>query len=201
MPERFIKQNQLLPLGFALIILLMAVVTSVGVLRVIQNNRLMEEVVTQNNVKVVLATKMYIAARERSVLLLQMIAHKDPFERDELFLKFNEMATRFVVALQELQKKNLDAKEIALLDEQMELTRNVVPVQLEIADLIAANEIESARTLLFQKAIPAQGQVLAMLRKILDYEQQSAEQAFDSAARKGMKLSIILFCWHRYSYY
>lgn len=194
MPEIFIKQNQLLPLGFALIILLMAIVTSVGVLRVIQNNRLMEEVVTQNNVKVSLATKMYIAARERSVLLLQMIAHKDPFERDELFLKFNEMATRFVVALQELEKKNLDAKEIALLDKQMELTRIVVPVQMEIADLIALDEIESARTLLFQKAIPAQGKVLAMLRKILDYEQQSAEQSFGKAARKADEtINYIIF--------
>lgn len=184
MPEKLTKQNQLLPMGFALIILLMVVATSVGVVRVIQNNRLMEEVVTQNNVKVSLATKMYIAARERSVILLQMMAHKDPFERDELFLKFNKMATRFIVARQELEKMNLDANEIALLDNQMELIRIVAPTQVEIADLIAANEIEPARVLLFQKAIPGQDKVLSMLRDILDYEQQSAERSFDSAARK-----------------
>lgn len=96
--ERFAKQHQLLPPGFALIILLMTVVTSVGVLRMTENNKPMEEVVTQNNAKVSLAANMYIAARERSVLLLQMLAHEDPFERDELFLKFNEMATRFIFA-------------------------------------------------------------------------------------------------------
>jgi hypothetical protein len=87
--KRFTKQNQLLHMGFALIILLMVVVTSVGVLRMIENNKLMEEVVTQNNVKVILARNMYITARERSVLLLQMLAHEDPFERDELYLTFN----------------------------------------------------------------------------------------------------------------
>jgi class 3 adenylate cyclase len=184
MPDIISKQNQLLPFGFALIILLMVVATSLGVAQVIQNNRLMEKVVTQNNVKVSLATKMYIAARERSVLLLQMMAHKDPFERDKLFLKFNEMATRFIVARKELEKMNLDKKEIALLDKQMELIRIVAPTQVEIADLIAADEIEPARILLFQQAIPGQDKVLSMLRDILDYEQQSAERAFDGAARK-----------------
>jgi class 3 adenylate cyclase/multisubunit Na+/H+ antiporter MnhF subunit len=184
MDENFTKQNQLLPLGFALIILLMVAATSFGVVRVIQNNRLMEEVVTQNNIKVSLATKMYIAARERSVLLLQMMAHKDPFERDGLFLKFNEMATRFILARQELEKMNLDAKEIALLDKQMELIRMVAPTQVEIADLIAADNLEPARVLLLHKAIPGQDEVLSMLRDILDYEQQSAERTFDSAARK-----------------
>ena len=182
--ERFVKQNHILPLGFALIILLMVVVASVGVLRMIGNNNLMEEVVTQNNVKVILARNMYIAARERSVLLLQMLAHEDPFERDELYLKFNKMATRFVVAREELGKKNLDEQEILLLKKQMEFTSFVVPIQVEIADFMAEDQIEAARALMFKKAIPAQENVLNSLKNILVYEQETAERAFDNASRK-----------------
>jgi class 3 adenylate cyclase/preprotein translocase subunit SecG len=182
--KRFIKQDRLLHMGFALIIILMVVVTSVGVLRMIENNKLMEEVVTQNNVKVILARNMYIAARERSVLLLQMLAHEDPFERDELYLTFNKMATRFIVARKELEQKNLDEQEILLLKKQMDLTRYVVPIQVKIADLMAEDKMEPARALMFEKAIPAQDDVLASLKNILDYEQKSAERAFGNASRK-----------------
>jgi class 3 adenylate cyclase/preprotein translocase subunit SecG len=182
--KRFIKQDRLLHMGFALIIILMVVVTSVGVLRMIENNKLMEEVVTQNNVKVILARNMYIAARERSVLLLQMLAHEDPFERDELYLTFNKMATRFIMARKELEQKNLDEQEILLLKKQMDLTRYVVPIQVKIADLMAEDKMESARALMFEKAIPAQDDVLASLKNILDYEQKSAERAFGNASRK-----------------
>ena len=183
MHEMHVKQNQLLPLGFAVIILLMLVMTSVSVIRMIENNKLMEEVVTQNNVKVRLATDMYLAARERSVLLLQMLAHEDPFERDELYLIFNEKATQFIEARKSLEQKNLDEQEIMLLKKQMDFTRFVVPIQVEIADLMAEDKIEHARGMLLQKAIPAQDNVLASLRNILDYEQKSAKRAFDNAAR------------------
>ena len=191
--KRFTKQNQLLHMGFALIILLMVVVTSVGMLRMIENNKLMEEVVTQNNVKVILARNMYITARERSVLLLQMLAHEDPFERDELYLTFNEMATRFIVARKELEQKNLDEQEILLLDKQMDLTRYVVPIQVKIADLMAEDQIEPARELMFEKAIPAQDDVLASLKNILDYEQKSAERAFVNASRKVDDTILFIF--------
>lgn len=181
MDEMHIKQNKLLPLGFAMIILLMLVATSVSVLRMMESNKQMEEVVTQNNVKVSLATDMYLAARERSVLLLQMLAHEDPFERDELYLKFNEKAVKFIEAREALKKKNLDEQEVMLLNKQMDFTRFVVPIQVEIADLMAEDKMERARGILLQKAIPAQANVLASLRNILDYEQESAKRAFDTA--------------------
>ena len=106
MLNKCIKQERLLPLGFALVVLLMIAVTSVGMIRMKENNVLMTEVVTQNNVKINLVRNMYIAARERSILLLKMLALDDPFERDELYLEFNVMATQFSVARSEVTEKN-----------------------------------------------------------------------------------------------
>ena len=111
MLNKSFKKSRLLPFGFALIILQMIIVTSVGVIRMKETNVLMERVATQNNVKINLVRNMYIAARERSVLLLRMLAVDDPFEREDLYMEFNVMATRFSVARLELLEKELDEYE------------------------------------------------------------------------------------------
>ncbi len=193
MLNKYLKQGRLLPLGFALIILLMMVVTSVGVIRMKENNALMTEVVTQNNVKINLVRNMYIAARERSILLLKMLALEDAFERDELFLAFNELATRFALARQEVTAKKLDEYEISLFKQQGDVTRVTAPLQGEVIDLLLKEDITAARELLFQKAIPGQDRVLASLRSILDYEHKLAKQALENASETATKTIRFMF--------
>jgi class 3 adenylate cyclase len=181
--NKYIKQSHLLPLGFALIIFQMIVVTSIGVIRMKENHALMEEVVTQNNVKINLVRTMYIAARERSVLLLEMLALDDPFERDERYLEFNVMATRFSVARMEMKEKILDEYEAVLFKKQGDATRVTAPTQNEVVELIIQEDMEAARDLLFQKAIPGQDKVLESLRGILDYEHKLAKRALENASK------------------
>ena len=150
------KQSGLVPLGFALIIMLMVIVTAIGVIRMQENNRLMEEIVTQNNVKVELVRNMYTAARERSVLLLRMMILDDPFERDELFLQFNTMATRFGIARMALMEKKLDEYERSHFEKQSALTRIVAPLQVKVADLIFNDDMDEARRILFESSSPWQ---------------------------------------------
>ncbi|MEN8133577.1 MAG: adenylate/guanylate cyclase domain-containing protein [Pseudomonadota bacterium] len=183
MLNKYIKQSYLLPLGFALIIFQMIVVTSIGVIRMKENHALMEEVVTQNNVKINLVRNMYIAARERSVLLLEMLALNDPFERDERYLEFNVMATRFSVARMEMKEKILDEYEAVLFKKQGDATRVTAPSQNEVVELIMQEEMDAARDLLFQKAIPGQDKVLESLRGILDYEHKLAKRALENASK------------------
>ena len=176
------QQTRLLPLGFAVIILMMVVLTSLGVLRMQQNIRLMEEVVTQNNVKVDLVRNMYVAARERSILLLKMMVLEDPFERDEMFLEFNGMATRFVKARAALLETQLDEHETKLLKQQDAITSVVAPLQNSIADMMVVEDMKQAREKLLEEAIPGQDQVLAGLNQVLVYEQDKARMALENAS-------------------
>lgn len=175
-----VRQN-LLPLGFALIILLMIALTVIGVNRMQYNNMLMEEVVTQYNVKVELVRNMYVFARERSVLLLRMMVSDDPFEKDELSIELDRMAGKFIAAREELKQKKLDAYESKLIDQHAELVRWVAPLQREVADLIIQDELDLAREFLLEKAIPGQNQVLVALEKILAYERKQAKNALHQA--------------------
>ena len=193
MLNKYLKQGHLLPLGFALIILLMIVVISVGVIRMKENNALMTEVVTQNNAKINLVRNMYIAARERSILLLKMLALEDPFERDEIFLEFNELATQFALARQEVTAKKLDEYETSLFKQQGDVTRVTAPIQGEVIDLLIKEDETTARELLFQKAIPGQDRVLASLRSILDYEHKLAKQALENASETATRTIRFMF--------
>jgi len=191
--NKCIKQDRLLPLGFALVVLLMIAVTYVGMIRMKENNVLMAEVVTQNNVKINLVRNMYIAARERSILLLKMLALDDPFERDELYLEFNVMATQFSVARSEVTEKKLDEYEVALFKKQADVTRVNAPLQGGVVELIVQEGMEAARDLLFQKAIPGQDKVLANLRSILDYEHKLAKRALHDASKTATSAIQFMF--------
>jgi hypothetical protein len=159
----------------------MIVVTTLVVFHMQQNIRLMEEVVTQNNVKVELARNMYVAARERSILLLRMMVIDDPFERDELFLEFTKYATRFGVARIAMMETHLDEHEKQLLETQNKITQVVAPQQRTVVDLMVNDEMDKARVLLLEEAIPGQNRVLSSLNKVLVYEKKKARDALNNA--------------------
>ena len=182
----------LLPAGFAAVILLMVLVAAVGAERMAENNRRMEEIVTQYNVKTNLLMTMYTAARERSIALLSMVTMEDPFEREEEYEHFNELATQFAVARIELGGKNLDQREKALYDEQMSLVRLAVPLQTKVVELLIQDDVDTAVEILVNQAIPAQDKVLAQLQVMLDYQQQSARRAFDEASRVVRNTTVFM---------
>lgn len=181
MEQKPIQKTKLLPLGFAFIIIMMTALTVVGVYRMHENTRLMEQVVEENNVKVEQLRKMYIAARERSIFLLKMAVTDDPFERDEYFLEFNKMATNFVVARRELRAMPLDPGEVELLDQQDKVTTVVAPQQNEIADLLVNDQLEVSRDMMLKSAIPGQDRVLESINKVLDFERKKAADALNNA--------------------
>jgi class 3 adenylate cyclase len=59
----------------------------------------------------------------------------------------------------------------------------VAPSQEKVIDLIMQDDIEAAREVLIQDAIPRQDKVLASLRSILDYEQKLAKRALENASK------------------
>ncbi len=192
--EKFASRSgrYLLPASFAAVILLMVLVAAVGTERMAENNRRMEEIVTQHNVKTNLLMTMYTAARERSITLLSMVTMEDPFEREEKFEHYNALATQFAVARIELGGKNLDQREKALYDEQASLVRLAIPLQTKVVELLVQDDVDPAVEILVNQAIPAQDQVLVQLQAMLDYEQQSARRAFDEASQVVRNTTVFM---------
>lgn len=185
-------QSMLLPFGFAAVIVLMILVTALGVERMVENNGRLGTIVTQYYAKSDLIQTMYTAARERSITLLRMVSMEDPFEREEQFEHFNELGTRFAVARIALSKKDFDEQERNLFEQQAELIRGTVPLQMAVIDLLLADDADSAVSTLFNEAIPAQDRVLAQLQAMLDYQQISARKAFETATEVVRNTTVFM---------
>jgi class 3 adenylate cyclase len=173
----------------------MIALTVTGISRMSENNQLMEKVITQHNVKTNLITNMYIAARERSVNLLNMQATDDAFERDEYFLLFNNTATRFSLNRKALGEQVLDKFETELLKKQAAMSKIVYPIQNKVADLLITDEIDAAHKILIEEAIPGQDKTLSMLKELLAYEQESARKAYTKAnaiVKKTTRFMLIM---------
>jgi hypothetical protein len=67
-------------------------------------------------------TQMYNAARERSLILLEMLPETDPFKLDDASQAMGKQATTFMLARQGFFSLALENKEIELLEQQSTLS-------------------------------------------------------------------------------
>ena len=173
---------KIIPVGFAIIILMMILLTVVGIFHMQKNVKLMEQVVSDNNVKIELVRNMYTAARERSVLLMRMMIIADAFEIDEdLYIEFFNLGGQFLNARNELSNKSLDEYERKILEEQNALSRVNGERQNQVMELLRNDEIEKARQLFFEKVLSDQDTGIKLYNKLLKYEQDAAKAALESA--------------------
>ena len=91
-----------------------------------------------------LTKTMVIAARERTMIMLMLTKIDDPFERDELLIKFNEKGAEYAVTRQALLDLPLTTRERKLILRLRQLIRIAQPIQEQVIDLISANHIRDA---------------------------------------------------------
>lgn len=183
------QSKPLLLLGFIAVMLLMMAVVFIGFKQMSEINRNMELIVNQYNAKTNYITTMYTAAQERAISIIRMLDMDDAFDREEEYLHFNQLATRFAVARIALGKLKVDEQENTYSREQSQLINQATP-QLEIAiDLLFKDKKIEATRLLLDEAIPAQEKVLKQLSSMLEYQEKAAKKSLTSA-KQSYQLAI-----------
>lgn len=133
------------------------------------------EIVTSNNKKSRLLVEMQQAARERSLALYSMVNTINPFEYDEIFMKFQSYAGVFIKARQTLLSMSLSKTEYELIQKQGELSQHAVPLQNLIIELIDKEKFKDAVNLLINESIPAQNAVLTQISTIINFQHSNNE--------------------------
>ncbi len=179
--------------GFVAVMALMVMVVVIGIARMADNYRRMEQIVNEHNVKTNLLNELYATARERSVSLLSMLSITDPFERDDEFLRFEALGTAFAITRTQFDQMALSTIEEG---DHKELTGLIVvgvPLQENVLDLLVKDKVNEATQILFHRAIPSQHRVLDHLNEMLSYQQDAARTALGEAkhAYRGTALHII----------
>jgi diguanylate cyclase (GGDEF)-like protein/PAS domain S-box-containing protein len=168
---------RLLALAFALVWLLMAALVFVGLYALQANNRRMEKIVNEHNVKTALVLSLRGINRDRALTVHRMILARDPFDRDALMLNFRELASSYIVQRDRLLKLPFSDEERVAFQAAQAKIRVSTRFMEQVVDLIAQNRIGSAETVLTQQAIPAQNQAQEDFSAFLDYQNRSSETA------------------------
>jgi len=178
----------------ALIVVIMIIIAIIS-LQGMESIRARAETIVSNQIaKMELVVKMRASARERTVILQRMILLDDPFKRDEEYMRFNHYGAEFANARITYINNNLTDIEKSLLEKQGSISSVAVPLQNQVVDLVAVEEMEAARSLLTDQAVPLQDQVLTTLTELHELNQQNARRMVKEAtfAYRDARLWMLL---------
>ncbi|WP_296766938.1 EAL domain-containing protein [Thiobacillus sp.] len=177
--------------GFIVQLFLILFVTTIGLqqLRLTANN--LGTVVDVHMRKLSLTKTMMAAARERTLCMFRLSMSHDPFERDQLFVQFNQHGAEFADARMALLNMPLSPREHELIDLQGHLTGIARPMQNRVVDALSGDFDQKAEEQVLSGAIPAQNNVLNVL-SLLDTETQ--KRALE-ASRKAHQAHEVARFW------
>ncbi|MEQ1592499.1 MAG: diguanylate cyclase [Thiobacillaceae bacterium] len=179
------------------ILMILIIVLAVNSIVQLNNNRHLNTIVLTHNRKVNLITQIQVGSHQRTDSLLRMALTQDPFERDAIYMEYNRAAFLVGSGRNELKKMGLSPAEQIEFDRQTQLVTQIQATQEAVSDLLNADRLTDANTLLKQKAIPLQtafNQQLAHMRNRYQDEtlhaQTFANQTFDRTWRTAIGMGV-----------
>ncbi|MDO9467239.1 MAG: MCP four helix bundle domain-containing protein, partial [Thiobacillus sp.] len=164
-------------LGFATALLMMLAVIGLGVTQMSHINTELENVVAVNNVKTRLASQMRSAIRDRQMLMHKIVVSIDAWEKDALFLQFQEYGERYAKDRSQLGTMLRTPEEKMLMDELDTLTSINQPVMFSVVEAALDENNYGALTLLQEEAIPLQDRLVAALDNMASLQREDNETA------------------------
>jgi len=181
--------------GFAAALLLMMGVIGLGVTQMANLNAELEHVVSVNNVKTRLASHMRDTLRDRAMLMHAIVVSIDPWEKDALFLQFQEYGERYAKDRTQLVAMLTTADEKRLMDELDAIIVSNQPVMFSVVEAALDENNYGALTLLQEEAIPLQNRLVAALDNMTKLQREANEVALGktfSAYKATRNLMLVL---------
>jgi len=164
-------------LGFAAALLLMLAVIGLGVTQMEHLNAELEHVVSVNNVKTRLASRMRDSLRDRAMVMHNIVVSIDPWEKDALFMQFQEYGERYTKDRIQLVSMLSLPEEILLMNELDMITFSNQPVMFSVVEAALDENNYGALTLLQEEAIPLQNRLVEALDNMTRLQREANEAA------------------------
>ncbi|GMQ96691.1 MAG: hypothetical protein BMS9Abin15_0366 [Gammaproteobacteria bacterium] len=186
-----------LGIGFGILLILLSSITAIGLLRLQLTDRSMEQVVHLYHFKTELVTTMQNALQQRRYSLHMMTLLQDEFAAELEWEQFTEAASNYLLARSKLLATELTNKERESLQQLDEATLFSQPLQLAVLDKLEQKDRQSAITMLFEKARPAQNEVITKVTKlyslIRSLNKEAANKAIDANKKAILGMSVLGF--------
>jgi methyl-accepting chemotaxis protein len=195
------KVGMRLALGFALVLVLMVILTVVGVVRMAQIQNRLDHVVSVNNVVTRLVVDMRNNVSERVTSLRTLTLMTDPADMEPELNRFKEQTAKYDALQQKLAAKfavEASTEEKGLLAQVKDAEGVAMPAISKASALYLANNAMDATRVMVKEIRPAQkkwlealDQLAALEDKLNSQTQLDAEAQFASA-RNFMLILLVL---------
>lgn len=163
--------------GFTAALMLMLAVIGLGVTQMAHLNAELEHVVSVNNVKTRLASRMRDTLRDRALLMHNIVVSIDPWEKDALFQRFMAYGERYAKDRLQLQGMLDSDQEKELLAQLDAITFINQPVMFSVVDAALDENNYGALTQLQEEAIPYQNLLVEALDNMTRLQREANEKA------------------------
>jgi len=177
--------------GFSVIIAVFALMVGIGYTRMSTIEHNFDDVVNSHSVQATLASKMIFLARERILLMNQIVTNSDPFERDQLFIEFRHKGAEFIKARNKILSIELHDEERELFEQSRIVLAPTVQILYEVWELSVNEELDTAQAVLHNDAIPEQEKAIALLQHFI-HIQQSYNQSYLEKSTTQIRETIFL---------
>jgi diguanylate cyclase (GGDEF)-like protein len=170
-------------LGFSFIVLLMLVLAAVGLLRIAETNRQVEQIVSNHSVKAGLVYTMKDALRERRAITQLILLLQDPFKQNAEYVNFSNQGATFAAARTELEAMSLSPEEKKIQGRVRALAIKTQPIASQAIDLAMKGETAKAQQVIETEIDGAQQTMFAELDKLLELQKLETEIAVSDAKK------------------
>ncbi len=186
--------KRLVGIGFVVLFVLLITVVSIALLYLKQSNKQLEQVVGSQNVKSALAAAMDDALNQRRNSLHILLVMRDPFQRDEQWQRFNQAASDYLVSREMFGAQDLSPVERDALAKLDRLTLRAQSFQQRVLELARTDHDDEAIEELFDRARPAQEDVIRAIRFLNELQRSGAAKALrdTTQANRDALLAMLL---------
>jgi diguanylate cyclase (GGDEF)-like protein len=169
--------QRIIAIGFALVLVLMAMLTGLGLSHMASIKARMVTLVTESNVKTESVYLMRSVSRERFASLGQIVVLHDPFERDDESMRFQAQAAEFIRARDRLLSLGMGPEERATWDRARDLIQRDERLHAQVIELAMAEQNEAAMTVLLREVRPIENALLEIFNEMVEQYRQKNQQS------------------------
>ncbi|NWG86751.1 MAG: EAL domain-containing protein [Hydrogenophilaceae bacterium] len=187
-----LSTQRVIAAGFVLMLVLMTLLIGGALSRMVAIKDRMQGIVEQQNVKLESVYQMRGQARERYNSLLQMAVVADPFERDEEFLRFNQLAADFILARDALIRAGMSEGERKVWEKARQLVRDDEGLHEQVLNLTQAGHQAEAVQMLLRQVRPMEARILAQLNSLIEMQREASRQALVEAQAEYRRALVFM---------
>lgn len=171
--------------GFAVTMLLLGILVAIWSQNIARNNESIEKI-TEQLIETQHVFAMRDAAYQRAIILHRMATMDDPFDRNDEYIAFKELANNFISARDQFHNIESDSSEHSQIWARARPIINLnAKLQNDTAELVLEERIQEAQTQLNEQVKPVQDAVMQELTKLFEVERVNAVRELDKTKKEN----------------